>query len=99
MGHYKVYGLIEIFIAIFCFIMFTMLMSKKESSYLSLDTQGLISQSGQTSKFFSVFLFCFVLGLRCCARAFFSCGERGLFFVVVRGLLVVAAPLVAEHGL
>ena len=39
------------------------------------------------------------LGLRCCARAFFSCGERGLLFVVVRGLLIVVASLVAEHGL
>ena len=26
------------------------------------------------------------MGLRCCARAFSSCGERGLLFVVVRGL-------------
>ena len=40
-----------------------------------------------------------VLGLRCCAWAFSSCGERGLFFVVVRGLLIAVASLVAEHGL
>ena len=31
--------------------------------------------------------------------AFSSCGERGLLFVVVRGLLIVVASLVAEHGL
>ena len=31
------------------------------------------------------------LGLRCCARAFSSCGERGLLFVAVRGLLTVVA--------
>ena len=40
-----------------------------------------------------------VLGLRCCTRAFSSCGERGLRFVAVRGLLIVVASLVAEHGL
>ena len=28
-----------------------------------------------------------------------SCGERGLLFVVVRGLLIVVASLVAENGL
>ena len=39
------------------------------------------------------------LGLRCCAGAFSSCGERGLLFVAVRGLLIVVASFVAEHGL
>ena len=39
------------------------------------------------------------LGLRCHARAFSSCGERGLLFVAVRGLLMAVASLVAEHGL
>ena len=39
------------------------------------------------------------LGLRCCAQAFFSCGERGLLFIVVRRLLIAVASLVAEHGL
>ena len=39
------------------------------------------------------------LGLRCCAQAFSSCGERGLPFVAVRGLLIEVASLVAEHGL
>ena len=38
-----------------------------------------------------------VLGVRCCARAFSSCDERGLLFVAVRGLLIVVASLVAEH--
>ena len=33
------------------------------------------------------------------ARAFSSCGERGLLFVVVHGLLIAVASLVAEHGL
>ena len=44
-------------------------------------------------------LFLAALGLRCCARAFSSCGEWGLLFVAVRGLLIGVASLVAEHGL
>ena len=32
-----------------------------------------------------------MLGLRCCARAFSSCGERGPLFVAVRGPLTIAA--------
>ena len=44
-------------------------------------------------------LFLAALGLRCCAWAFSSCGEWGLLFVVVRGLLIAVASLVAEHGL
>ena len=40
-----------------------------------------------------------VLGLRCFARGFSSCGERGLIFIVVLKLLIVVASLVAEHGL
>ena len=39
------------------------------------------------------------LGLCCCTWAFSSCGEWGLLFVAVHGLLTVAASLVAEHGL
>ena len=45
----------------------------------------------------SFFLFLAVLGLRC--WAFSSCGEQGLLFVVVHGLLVAVASLVAEPGL
>ena len=44
------------------------------------------------------YLFLAALGLCCCARAFSSCGERGLLFVVVRGLLIAVASLVAERG-
>ena len=44
-------------------------------------------------------LFLAVLGLRFCARAFSSCGERGPLFIAVRGPLTVAASLVAEHKL
>ena len=40
-----------------------------------------------------------VLGLRFCVRAFSSCGERGLLFVAVCGLLIALASPAAEHGL
>ena len=33
------------------------------------------------------------------ARSFSSCGERGLLFIAVRGLLTAVASLVAEHAL
>ena len=46
-----------------------------------------------------MYLFLAVLGLCCCARAFCSCGEWGLLFVAVCGLLIVVASLVVEHGL
>ena len=46
-----------------------------------------------------IYLFLTALGLRCCASAFSSCGERGLLFVAVRGFLIAVASLVAEHGL
>ena len=46
-----------------------------------------------------IYLFLAVLGLRCCAQAFSSCGERGPLFVAVHGLLIVVASLVLEHGL
>ena len=39
------------------------------------------------------------LGLRCCTQAFSSCGEWGLLFVAVHGLLIAVASLVVEHGL
>ena len=45
------------------------------------------------------YLFLAVLGFRCCTQAFSSCGERGLLFAAVHGLLTAVAPLVAEHGL
>ena len=40
-----------------------------------------------------------VLGLRFCARASSSCGERGPLFITVRGPLTITASLVAEHRL
>ena len=40
-----------------------------------------------------------MLGHCCCARAFSSCGEWGLLFVEMCGLLIAVASLVAKHGL
>ena len=43
--------------------------------------------------FFKLFIYLFMaaLGLRCCTWAFSRCGERGLLFVVVHGLLIAVA--------
>ena len=49
--------------------------------------------------FLFIYLFLAVLGLRFCARAFSSCGERGPLFIAVRGPLTVAAPPVAGRRL
>ena len=46
-----------------------------------------------------IYLFLAALGLCCWVWAFSSCGEQGLLFVAVQGLLIVVASLVAEHGL
>ena len=63
-----------------------------------------MGRGGNDTSFFYLFilftylinlLFLAVLGLRCCAQAFSSCGSG----VVVRGLLIAVASLVAEHGL
>ena len=48
-------------------------------------------------KFINFFLA--VLGLHCCAWTFPSCSERGLLFIVVRGLLIAVVSFVVEHGL
>ena len=69
-------------------------------------TTGPSGNSQQISQifFFFKFIYLFILflaalGVCCCVRAFSSCGERGLLFVTVRGLLIAVASLVAEHGL
>ena len=46
-----------------------------------------------------IYLYLAALGLHCCMWAFSSCGERGLLFFAVRGLLIAVASLVAEHRL
>ena len=54
-----------------------------------------------TAAFFILFIYLFmaVLGLRFWARAFSSCGKWGPLFIAVRGPLIIAASLVAEHRL
>ena len=49
--------------------------------------------------FFLSFFLLAALGLSCCTGVFSSCGEQGLLFVAVCGLLTAVASLVAEHGL
>ena len=53
------------------------------------------------NKFIYLFIYLFLaaLGLHCCAQAFSSCGEWGLLFLAVRGLLITVASLVVEHRL
>ena len=46
-----------------------------------------------------IYLFLAVLGLRVCARALSSCGERVPLLIAVRRPLTVMASLVAEHSL
>ena len=65
-------------------------------------SQGLLhtgNSRGSLNLFYFIYLFLAALGLRCCVRAFSSCGERELLFVAVHGLLIAVASLVAEHGL
>ena len=47
----------------------------------------------------NLFIYYFWLHWVFVAWAFSSCGERGLLFIVVHGLLIVVASLVAEHRL
>ena len=61
-----------------------------------------IKKCHYTTFFKNLFIYLFILaalGLCCCARAFSSCGERGLLFVAVCGLLIAVASLVVEHRL
>ena len=47
---------------------------------------------------FIYLLFLPALGLRCCTRAFSSCGEQGLLFVAVLGLLIAVLLLSQRTG-
>jgi len=47
----------------------------------------------------NIYLLLAVLGLHCCAQAFSRCRELGLLFIVVLGLLIAVASLVAEKRL
>ena len=74
---------------------------------------SLLKEHAQFKKKIHLFIYLFLaaLGLRCCARAFSSCGEQGLLFVAVHGLLICGgfsccgarplgtqASVVASHG-
>ena len=76
-----------------------------QSKFLAV---GLLSQKVEANVVWFVFfklldlfiyLFMAVLGLRFCARAFSSWGKWGRLFIAVRGPLIIAASLVAEHRL
>ena len=51
--------------------------------------------------FFNLFIYFWLRWVFVAARgrAFSSCGEQGLLFLVACGLLIAVASLVAEHGL
>ena len=53
---------------------------------------------GFLKKIYLICLYLAALGLHCCARAFSSCGKRGLRFIEMLGLLIAVASLVAEHS-
>ena len=71
------------------------------SILLPLDTTTSLGPDRGGFFFFNKFIYLFlaVLGLCCCLRAFSSCGEQGLLFVVVCGLLIAVASPAAEHEL
>ena len=49
--------------------------------------------------FIYLFIYLVALGLHCYMRAFSSCIQRGLLFVVVHRLLIAVVSLVVELGL
>ena len=49
--------------------------------------------------FYFIYLFLAALGLHCCARAFSSCGEQGLLFIVVCVLLIAVSSLCRAQAL
>ena len=76
----------------------------KQTQLLYEENRVLTWRRKQRSTFFNInlfiyYLFLAALGLCCCARAFSSCGEWGLLFVAVSGLLIAVASLAVEYGL
>ena len=73
---------------------------KEKSCSKSEASKRLLSWWQFSSFFFNIFthLFLAALGPHCCRWAFSNCGEWGLLFPEVRGLLIVMASLV-KHGL
>ena len=60
-------------------------------------SEALNALSGTVSMKFTFLFSPPMLGLSCYAWAFSSCGERGLLFVAVRGLLIVVASHLVKH--
>ena len=56
-------------------------------------------QNSFLKNLFILFIYFWLHWVFVAARPFSSCGERGLLFVAVRGLLIVVASLVTEHRL
>ena len=48
---------------------------------------------------FILFIYFWLLGLHGCVRAFSSCGEQGLLFIAVRGLLIAVASRCGARAL
>ena len=86
---------------IFHYIFFTYYFDKKKKyKVLGMIYQMYLRNTSNKISFFEKnYLFLTVLGLCCFAWVFSSCGNQGLLFVAVLGLLVVVASLVAEHRL
>ena len=84
---------------IIVFICISLMTSDIEHLFIYLLAVFMSSFEKCLFKSVAYFFFFNLLCLRCCMRSFSSCGEWGLLFVVVRGLLIVVASLVAEHGL
>ena len=67
--------------------------------YIFIDVIITFQKSVSIHSFFYIYIYLFIclflaaLGLRCCVWAFSSCGERGLLFVEVHGLLIVGLLL------
>ena len=84
----------------FCLLFFNLFSFCSSDSVISII---LSSSSPILSSFlkFIYFIYLFLAALVfVAARGLFSsCGERGLLFVVVRGLLIAVASLAVEHGL
>ena len=70
-----------------------------DCSAVSCDS-GVHARGSESTSFYSAILNQSpALGLCCCVQAFSGCGEWGLLFLAVSGLLIAVGSLVAEHGL
>ena len=77
-----------------------MYISKHKTQKITTSIIQIAPTSKQKCVFSNKFIyFLAALGLCCCVRAFSSCGECSLLSVAVHRLLIVAASLVAEHGI